>query len=83
MIYYSTGKSAYLPKRGKPVPCTNQITADILIKKGSIVVSLEELEQEIAPEKTVEPVEEKVVEEKVVKPIQKKVVKPKGRPKKR
>jgi hypothetical protein len=40
--YYSTGKSPYLKGRGKPV-VTDSITAAILLQKGSIVSSLDEL----------------------------------------
>ena len=54
MIYYSTGKSIYLPKRGKIVETSNQSTIDVLLKKGSIVMSLEELEQENPKEVPVE-----------------------------
>lgn len=54
MIYYSTGKSIYLPKRGKIVETSNQSTIDVLLKKGSIVMSLEELEQENPKELPVE-----------------------------
>lgn len=45
--YYSTGKSPYLKGRGKPV-VTDAITAAILLQKGSIVSSLEELNETVA-----------------------------------
>lgn len=42
MIYYSTGKSPYMRKRG--VPCEpHPNTAESLIKKGYLVRTLEEL----------------------------------------
>ena len=47
MIYYSTGKSPYLPAKGKAVEETNIITAEILLKKGSLVQTLEELEEKV------------------------------------
>lgn len=43
MIYYSTGKSPYLPSRGRAVESNNPTTAEILLKKGSIVKTEEEL----------------------------------------
>lgn len=42
MIYYSTGKSPYLPANGKPVETNNESTVKILLKNGSIVESLNE-----------------------------------------
>lgn len=44
MIYYSTGKSPYLPAKGKPVETDNESTVKILLKNGSIVESLNEEE---------------------------------------
>jgi len=75
MIYYSTGKSSYLKKVGTAVEETNLTTAQILIKKGHIVESLEQLKPQ--KEEVVEVVE--TIEQPVEKVI--KVEKPKGRPK--
>ena len=44
MTYYSTGKSPYLPSRGKAVESSNATTANILLKNGALVVSLSDLE---------------------------------------
>lgn len=46
MIYYSTGKSANLPKRGKVVSTENKAVIDILLKNGYITETLEEEKQE-------------------------------------
>lgn len=83
MIYYSTGKSPYLPAKGKAVECTNTTTVEILLKKGALVVSLTELD--VIETKELETIE--VEKENLEKPIiekQKVVAKPKtkGRPKK-
>lgn len=72
MTYYSTGKSSYLKKAGTAVEETNLTTAQILIKKGHLVESLDELQEKVV--EVVEKVEQPV--EKVIK-----VEKPKGRPK--
>ena len=79
MIYYSTGKSSYLPSKGKSVICDNKVTIDILIKNGAIVESLEELEVVEVIEKAVE-TEQAPVEVKPQPKVVKKT-KPKGRPK--
>lgn len=42
-MYYSTGKSAHLPKVGATVENIDDLTAKILIKKGAIVDSLDKL----------------------------------------
>jgi hypothetical protein len=73
MIYYSTGKSSYLKGLGAAVEETNLATAQILIKKGYIVESLDFLQDK--KEDVVEKVqavelpfvEKVVVSEKVVK----------------
>jgi hypothetical protein len=54
MIYYSTGKNSYLPRKGNQVICENKVTIDILKKKGAIVDSLEELEVIVPIVKAVE-----------------------------
>jgi hypothetical protein len=46
MIYYSTGKSANLPKRGKVVSTENKSVIAILLKNGCIAETLEEEKQE-------------------------------------
>lgn len=46
MIYYSTGKSEYLPKRGKVVSTENKSVIAILLKNGCIAETLEEEKQE-------------------------------------
>jgi hypothetical protein len=51
MIYYSTGKSSYLPAKGKPVETNNESTVKILLKNGSIVESLNEFKEETIKEK--------------------------------
>ena len=45
-MLYSTGISPYLGHRGKPVENVDSLTAEILIKKGTVVRSLEELNVE-------------------------------------
>lgn len=83
MTYYSTGKSPYLPAKGKAVECTNTTTVEILLKKGSLVVSLAELD--VVETKAPEVIEvEKVKVEKPIIEKPKVVAKPKskGRPKK-
>lgn len=48
MIYYSTGKSPYLKGRGKPITIGETSlsgnTAELLLKKGYVVKTIEELD---------------------------------------
>ena len=85
MTYYSTGISPYLPCRGRAVECNNHTTAEILLKKGSIVKTKEELNV-VVKEEVQEVIAEPQPEiKKVVKPVKKAVKqpKPKGRPSKK
>jgi hypothetical protein len=74
MIYYSTGVSPFMRKKGQPIECFER-TAESLIKKGYLVTTIEELETntEVVDIKENAPVELE----------QKKVYKPKGRPKRK
>lgn len=84
MIYYSTGTGAYMRSVGKAVEL-DDATAQILIKKGFIVESKDQIQlnkQEVVEvkETVIETVEE--VKPKVIK-ADKQKVKPKGRPKRK
>mgnify|MGYP001766240695 CR=1 FL=1 len=46
MIFYSTGKGSYLKGRGAPIDLdTNGTTVDVLLSRGFIVRTLEELDE--------------------------------------
>ena len=83
MIYYSTGKSNRLPKRGKAVESNNPLTAEILLNNGLIVKSKDEL---IDTKSTNSDIEiNKDIKPEIIKPkVNNKSVKqkPKGRPRK-
>lgn len=64
MQYYSTGTSAYLPKRGKVVATENKSVIEILLKNGHIAETLDEPKQE--------PVEPVKLHEEPVQTVQKK-----------
>jgi hypothetical protein len=83
MIYYSTGKGIHLNIRGKKVDLDEK-SAKLLLDRGLIVKTKEELQPEIAeveipmPVKTVEKAEVKPQE----KPVEKKAKKPATKKKK-
>ena len=56
MTYYSTGIGTHLPKRKTVVEC-NEITGNILVTRGFLVINLSELDDEVK-EKIEIPVEE-------------------------
>ena len=46
MIFYSTGKGSYLKGKGTPIDIdTNGTTVDVLLQRGFIVRTLEELDE--------------------------------------
>lgn len=56
MIFYSTGKGSYLKGKGTPIDIdTNGTTVDVLLQRGFIVRTLEELYE---VEKPIEPSEQ-------------------------
>lgn len=56
MIFYSTGKGSYLKGKGTPIDIdTNGTTVDVLLQRGFIVRTLEELNE---VEKPIEPSEQ-------------------------
>lgn len=56
MIFYSTGKGSYLKGKGTPIDIdTNGTTVDVLLQRGFIVRTLEELNE---VEKPIEPIEQ-------------------------
>ena len=56
MIFYSTGKGSYLKGKGTPIDIdTNGTTVDVLLQRGFIVRTLEELDE---VEKPIEPSEQ-------------------------
>ena len=56
MIFYSTGKGSYLKGKGIPIDIdTNGTTVDVLLQRGFIVRTLEELNE---VEKPIEPSEQ-------------------------
>lgn len=56
MIFYSTGKGSYLKGKGTPIDIdTNGTTVDVLLQRGFIVRTLEDLDE---VEKPIEPSEQ-------------------------